>query len=503
MLGGSGSPSLSRRGFLTLGSALLLTSTRGLAAEPSDPALLRLAASCKPRLDELERWVKSVGGSLHVALADISTGQELAGIDSGTVENPASNQKLVTAAAALHYLGGTFTYSTGLYGNLEGTRVARLVIRGDGDPSFSSSALENMVQNLVARGVRVVDEVLVDQSAFDDAYVPPAFAQQPGEWAAFRAPVCAVAIDGNAVTFCVQPTKRGQPAKVWFEPAGFVEIEGDVSTVADKKAAPALTLKGRGQKLLARVAGSIGEGAANERWRQRVEDPRYYAGYVLKRLLEQRGVTVSGGVALGGQNEQSELALHRSAPVAELLHQLGKKSDNFYAEMLLKAVGMKAKGRPAHSADGAEAAAALLKQIGAWDAGARITNGSGLYDANRISARSLTRVLAYAYQEPRLSADYLAQLPIGGVDGTLAARFYGLRAQRSVLAKTGTLRRIVSLSGYVFGPNRTTPVAFSFIVADVIGRQPEVRRRIDKIVEAMARDLWGKSTPAPAATAAR
>jgi len=477
--------------------ALLLVPARRAVAQAGDPALERLAKVARPKLEELEKWVAAAGGKLRVSLVDARSARELVGIDASTPENPASNQKLVTAGAALHYLGGAFSYRTGVYGKLEGSRVPRLVLRGEGDPSLSSQDLEAMVKSLHDRGVREIGELLVDQSAFDDSYVPPAFEQQPAEWAAFRAPVCAVAVDGNATTFCVRAAKAGEPAKVWFEPAGFVEITGDVATVAaDKKVSPRLTLQGSGQRLLGKVAGAVAEGTGSVRWRQRVEDPRWYAGYVLKKLCEARGIAVKGAVALGGHDEQGELASHRSRPLSELLHQLGKKSDNFYSEMLLKTLGYRLKGKPGKSAAGAEAAAAWLKQIGAWEPGTKISNGSGLYDANRLSPRTLTHLLSHTLNDTKLSGEFLDQLAVGGVDGTLVGRYYGLKAQRSVLAKTGTLRRIVSLSGYVFGPQRATPVAFSFIVSDVIGRQPEVRQRIDKIVTAMAQELWKPSRAA-------
>jgi D-alanyl-D-alanine carboxypeptidase/D-alanyl-D-alanine-endopeptidase (penicillin-binding protein 4) len=339
--------------------------------------------------------------------------------------------------------------------------------------------------------VRAVGEILVDQSAFDDEFVPPAFEQQPGEWAAFRAPVSAVAIDGNATTFCVEATKKGELARVWFEPRGFVDVDGEVATVGgDKKAYPRITLKGNQDRLRAKLAGAIPERGEKVRWRFRVDDPRCYAGYVLKRLLEEQGVTVRGGVSQGGANEPRELVSHRSAPLSELLHELGKKSDNFYSEMILKTLGMKLRGRPGKSASGAEALTAFLQQIGAWEDGTLQSNGSGLYDANRVSPRSLTRVLTHTLANPKLAPDFLDQLAVGGVDGTLKGRFHSLRDQRSVLAKTGTLRSVVSLSGYVFGPDRSSPLAFSFIVSKVAGRQPEVRRRIDRIVESLALELW-------------
>lgn len=481
----------SRRALLAFGATLPFGYGRAFAQSEVGGPLATLSPLLRPRLEELERWVQKQGGALHAALVDATTGAELAGIRAATPENPASNQKLITAAAALQFLGPGFTYQTGLFGAIDDGRVARLVLRGEGDPSLSSSTLSELAKALVGRGVRSVGEILIDQSAFDERFVPPAFEQQPNEWSAFRAPVSAVAVDGNATVFCVEPTKPGEPARVWFEPVGFVEVEGEVLTVPKgKKDHPRITLKGYKDRLRAKVAGAIPERGERVRWRFRVEDPRAYAGYVLKRALEEQGVRVSGGVSLGGADERRELVAHQSAPLSELLRELGKKSDNFYSEMILKTLGLKLCGRPGTSACGAEVLTAYLKQIGAWGDGAQQANGSGLYDANRVSPRALTRVLTHTLANPVLAPHYLDQLAVGGVDGTLKNRFKSLAEKRAVLAKTGTLRRVVSLSGYVFGPERSTPVAFAFIVSGIATRQGEVRQRIDQVVGELASELW-------------
>ncbi len=79
-----------------------------------------------------------------------------------------------------------------------------------------------------------------------------------------------------------------------------------------------------------------------------------------------------------------------------------------------------------------------------------------------MSARTLTRLLEAAYLDPSISRAYEEQLAVGGVDGTLRARFFALRSRRSVHAKTGTLNKVTALSGYVFGPSRKPASLFPF-----------------------------------------
>ncbi len=151
-------------------------------------------------------------------------------VAANTPENPASNQKIVTTAALLRHFDASFRFKTELCGARTGDSVPVLVLRGSGDPSLSSEDLRALAKTLAQSGIKRVGELLLDQSFFDAHYVPPAFEQQPQEWAAFRAPVSAVSLDRNVTTLNVAPTELGQPAKVWFDPEGFVDVTGEVHT---------------------------------------------------------------------------------------------------------------------------------------------------------------------------------------------------------------------------------------------------------------------------------
>src|SRR5690606_26082604 len=119
---------------------------------------------------------------------------------------------------------------------------------------------------------------------------------------------------------------------------------------------------------------------------------------------------------------------------------LGKDSDNFYAEMLFKAIAAHVEpGKPSTFPAAAKRISEWVSAVAPKARGTQIKNGSGLFDANRLSADCLTRVLQRAQRDPRFSAEFLAQLSVGGVDGTLRGRFRQQRASRVVRGKTGTL----------------------------------------------------------------
>ncbi|HEX3597548.1 MAG TPA: D-alanyl-D-alanine carboxypeptidase/D-alanyl-D-alanine-endopeptidase [Polyangiaceae bacterium] len=456
------------------------------ASDPGPPAVIASVAA-------LSDWTRSVGGHAGAAVMELVSGALLAHADEHRAQNPASNTKVLTAAAVLERMGPDFRFTTALLGHIEDHRVSPLVIRGDGDPSLETQDLWELASALRQLGVRKVDGILVDQSAFDDQYVPPAFASQPNEWAPFRAPVSAVSLERNSVTLNVVPGKAGNPAAVWFDPPGFVDVRGSVAT----RPAPAadgvrLTVSPNGPRLAADVGGFVGEGPPRLRFSKRIDDPRRFAGYVLADVLRAMQIDVKGDVGLGGASIHSRITYVESEPLAVLVRELGKNSDNFYAETLLKTLGGVSHGTPATTANGADAVTAWLKELGALEPGFRMTNGSGLFDANRVSTWTLVNVLRHAYLSPRVGADFVAELAVGGVDGTLHARFKDRGADRTVRAKTGTLDQVVALSGYVLGPLGKSPIAFSFIADGVTGKHAEARDHIDKCVEAIAASLWSR-----------
>jgi D-alanyl-D-alanine carboxypeptidase/D-alanyl-D-alanine-endopeptidase (penicillin-binding protein 4) len=451
-------------------------------------------------LPELEAAVHAISGDrvfkdaqIGIAILDIDSGRYLAMSNEHAPLNPASNAKLYTAATALATLHANHRFETTLSGNLHGGVVSGpLVLRGHGDPSLSTDDLWALVQELHAEGVKRVDgDILVDQRFFDEQTTPPAFEQQPNEWASFRAPVSALALNENTVTLSVRPSQPGAPALVAFDPPGFVDVTGEVKTGEAGADTVGLELSGNGRRLAAKLSGAVGSGSRLVRYTRRVEDPTLLGGYALRAVLEESGITVSGEVKPGA-HAGTLLARHQSQPLSALLYSLGKTSDNFYAEMIFKSLGGEGHGRPARSADGAELVTRWLDKVGANDPGVVIKNGSGLFDSNRVTAASVVLLLRAAWRDPSIQPEFVAQLAIGGVDGTLHRRFASERTRRAVRAKTGTLDDAIALSGYVLGAPGRGPIAFSILMNHIEGKVDPARRVADTLVEQIARRQWLK-----------
>lgn len=460
----------------------------GRAAELAPPAQSSVDEDAVQRAAKrFHGAIAELGATGAVAVWSLPDRRSLAAFDDEQPMNPASNAKLATALTALSKLGPEHRFVTGLYGDVEGGAVATLVLRGRGDPELDMAALVGLARQLHTRGVKRVGRVVVDQGHFSGGHVPPAFDQQPDEWASFRAPIAATSLERNTVTLWLRPTTRGEAAVASAEPPGFVDFEGRVVTGAkDSSERIQLELVTSGDRLVARLSGSVPEGTRPVPVVRRVDDPGRLAGFGLAAALKERGIEVEGPVELGGSGASNALALHRSRPLASIVSALGKDSDNFTAEMLFASLGALSSASTRSPSAGATVVEAELRERGAFPAGTRVVNGSGLFDANRASARGLVSLLASAAADPRLAHEYVAHLAVAGSDGTLRSRMTKLRERRTLRAKTGTLAASIALSGYVLGPDGRPRLAFSFLVDGARGKTGEARQAIDRAASALA-----------------
>ena len=439
----------------------------------------------EPSAQRLAKRARDAGGHVGVAVVEIGSGDTVVAHRADQPHDPASNMKLITAWAALRRLGPQHQYLSGLYGKIDGDRVPELVLRGEGDPSLEMRHLHEMVARLKRAGVVRVGDILVDQTRFDGQYTPPAFESQPNEWAAFRAPVAAVSLAANTVLFEVRPRRSGEKARLAAVPASFVSMAGRVRTTdpGDPENVR-MSLARDGHKLKATAGGSLPEGSSTVRFWRRVDDPTLLAGYGLHDACRDLGIAVEGTIKEGRVSKVKHklLSAHRSQPLARLLFALGKFSNNFYAEMIFKSLG----GRPASFDAASRAVEEELDRAGIDRNGMRFNNGSGLFDAGKLTPLGTARLLAHAAQDPRVAPEMLAHLSIGGVDGTVRHRLKKHADSRRIRAKTGTLAAVSAMSGYVLGADGKPSYAFSVMVNDVRGKAIGMRKHIDRFVASIA-----------------
>lgn len=462
-------------------AATLLVNAHVLA-QPA-PAVT-LASALEPLFTELP----GPGARIGVLVADAASGQVLFQHDADLALNPASNAKILTAAAALSLLGPERRFVTTLRGDVRAGAAAGLVLEGRGDPSLRTVDLLELARQAHAAGLRrVAGDVVVDDRWLGAEHLPPAFEQRPREVAAYRAAVGAASVDENALAVRVRAGAPGEAAAVACDPPGYCLVTAEVTSLAGEPARLGLDVAiERDGRERVRVRGNAVPGAAVVTLTRRLENPALATGWALRAALESVGVRVAGGVRVAAGAAGAVLARRESPPLSALLYEVGKDSNNFYAEMTLLALAAGDAGGPEVTfARGAERVVGWARAAGLDVAGLMVRNGSGLYDANRASARQLVGALRAAWRDPAIRDEFVAQLAVAGADGTLRARLRD--TGRAVRAKTGTLDDVIALSGFVLSGDPGRTLVFSVLANGVRGRGAEARALADALVTRLAR----------------
>lgn len=375
---------------------------------------------------------------------------------------PASVTKLVTAAAVLRHIPLGTRFDTRLMSAApleDGILAGDLVLEGRGDPSLVSETLWLLANELASTGVRVVEgDLVVDDSYFDDIYLDASRDTRRSDHA-YDAPIGALSFNWNAVALTVSPGPvPGSPAQVQVEPESpYVQVRNSAVTVAgqgiDRLVVSRLPGRGgEGDTLV--VSGEIGIAANPFEGYRNITDPARWSGENLRSYLAYRGIDVRGQVHKGLTPVGSRmLAQVQGRPVEQLVRDMNKISSNFIAEMLTKQLAARRHpDTPATLSAGTAVLEAYLAGLDIDLSEFTLKNPSGLTRLNRLSAASLVALLDDMASDFRLAPEFLASLPVAGIDGTLETRMTDTPAQGWLRAKTGYIEGVVSLAGYAGSP---------------------------------------------------
>ncbi|MCX7924653.1 MAG: D-alanyl-D-alanine carboxypeptidase/D-alanyl-D-alanine-endopeptidase [Fimbriimonadales bacterium] len=437
-------------------------------------------------------------GYCGVVVRDVQSGETLYRRDAERMLIPASNMKLLVTAAAIHLLGPDYRFRTRVWaqGTLlpDGTLQGDLILQGLGDATLEWRDLQTLARKVREAGVqRVRGYLLYDDSWLDaDRY---GFGwSSDDEPYGYQAQMSALCAERNAVRLYAKPAAQvGEPAQIRVEPeTDYVEIVNLTRTVAQgtrDTSLDATRTRARNQII---VYGAIAQGAQEvSLGRYSVENPPHYAAHLFRNALQQAGVTVEKGIvpnmtplpapdANTTPDATRLVAEHVSAPLREVIALINKPSDNLLTEITLKVIGKEKRGVGTTQA-GVQAVREFLQQAGLEMGAAHLVDGSGLSRINGVSPENFVRLLEYMHRSLHAEA-FRDSLPVYGVDGTLRNRLRGTLVQGNGFAKTGSLNRVSSLSGYL----RTKSgryLAFSIIMNAYNASAADARTLQDKLVQ--------------------
>jgi D-alanyl-D-alanine carboxypeptidase/D-alanyl-D-alanine-endopeptidase (penicillin-binding protein 4) len=436
--------------FLTLALGALLA-----RAELPPPVQQALAAAQIPE------------SSVAIVVQPVDAGQPLLTHNASKSMNPASVMKLLTTYAALDLLGPAHTWQTTAWADAapaNGTLAGNLYLKGSGDPRFAIEHLWSLLRQLRVRGIeRIAGDIVLDGSAFAAIdFDPAAFDNKPMR--PYNVGPSALLINFQALRFTLQPA--GDQARVLLEtPSDGLRLDNRLRLVAgpcgsDWKDRIALRLQpekdGQRLELSGTYAALCGERALNL---APLPPPAQAAG-LIRALWRELGGGLSGRVRDGHLPAvATPLARHDSAPLAEIIRDINKFSNNVMARQLFLSLA---------ASDSQPASSDLAgRRLAEWLAGRRLNfpelvvdNGSGLSRRERISAASMNSLLLDAWRNP-LMPEFVSSLPLAGIDGTMKKRLNGGAPAGRAHIKTGTLEGVRTAAGYALdGSGRRYALTF-------------------------------------------
>ena len=465
--------------------ALLALAARASTAPASDP----LARGIDPILDR----PAFAGAFWGIEVRGLTSGRLLYARNAEKSFRPASTLKLLTTAAALDLFGPearlrTTVETTGRL-DARGRILGDVFLVGRGDPDLSGrfasdnelAAFEELAEALRAAGARRIEgRVVGHEGAFTGDRRGSDWGWEDLTWS-YGAEVSALSFNDNTVELKLLPGERAlDPVLLEMSPRSSYYSVASTAVTTSAGAKRDLTLvRDPGSNRIC-ITGTLPIG---ETWEGRValEDPARYAATVFMEVLEAKGIRVAGPVATSSEAlplGSRVLAAHESPTMVEMLKVVNKESQNLHAEMLLRLLGQRTRGEGSVAA-GHEAAQAFLARLGIASDTWALEDGSGLSRSDLVSPRGLVALLSAMSRHP-LAVPFRESLAVMGVDGTLKTRLKGTPAEGRIQAKTGTLRLVNALAGYVTRP-AGEPLVFSIVVNNHTAPGREAVAAIDEI----------------------
>jgi D-alanyl-D-alanine carboxypeptidase/D-alanyl-D-alanine-endopeptidase (penicillin-binding protein 4) len=395
---------------------------------------------------------------VSIVVRDASSDTTILELNPDTPRTPASTMKVLPTWAALDLLGPAYAWKTRAWADAPVTRgvlKGNLYLQGGGDPLLTIERWWRFVNDLRQTGLRVIEgDIVIDQTRF----TPPD--ERPEDfdgkfWRTYNVLPDALLVnwqssdftirpsdDGNGIDLTIQPYPEGLAVdnRVTLASGRCVGNNNRVSYVIDPAQPERVVVNGR-------LSASCGP----QSQRLAIMDAAHYAWGTFVTLWRQAGGQFRGGMLRAPTPPSSRLLLtHESEPLSEIVRVTNKYSSNMMARSLVLAIAAEMNGTPATAAAGEETIIGWLKTRGLVFPELVIGNGSGLSREARISADSMARLLVGARQS-RYAPEFLTSLALGGLDGTLQKRFQEVGDPSRIRMKTGTLRDVSAIAGYVVG----------------------------------------------------
>lgn len=421
------------------------------------PAPPVAAASFPRRIEIVLKGHALSSDSFGFVVQEVGSGATILEHNATMAFNPASTMKVLTTLTALEQLGPSYTWNTAVYALgtiVDGTLNGDLVIQGGGDPFLLEEHVRNMLKAVQRAGIQRITGDLVLDTAYFDAGVSqePMIDNQSNR--AYNVLPHALMTNFQTVTFHFRPASNGKDVVVNTDP---VLSNLQVHNMLRAKAGPCEGYN-RGIRIqddpenprAVVLSGDFPTGCRDYSLVRAVLTPNEYFYGLFSYLWTQLGGEFSGNLREATMPQDAEpLLVWGSPPLAEVIRSINKFSNNLMTRQTLLTLGAERSAMPATLQNGADAVNEYLGLLGLDGTSLVVSNGAGLSRDAAISPALMNAVLQHGYDSPYMP-EFLASLPINGLDGTMRTRLRDDKLRGNMHVKTGSLDEVSAVAGYVF-----------------------------------------------------
>jgi len=433
---------------------------------------LAVGATLSERLMSLMNGRVGRSSEASLQVVEVDSGAVIAEREPNMPLAPASNMKLFTTAAAIDLLKPTFQVTTTVYARgtvqANGTLEGDVKVVGHGDPTIggrfhdgrATAVIEEWATDLKRAGIKSIHGTLIFEYGYmDTEYIHPTWpVDQLVNW--YEAPIASFSMQEGCIEVRVMPSRPGKPCVVQFEPpTNYLQLENNCRT---GRGMPYIT-RLRNQNTIV-IRGGVPARSGVSQVYVTVVNPIHYFATVTHETFERAGIHLQGDVVLTPQDNRPDwrAVSQHSTPLNVLIYVVNKKSQNHYAEEVVKMIGAETKRDGSWAAGTGAVTEWLTTKIGVPSNEYRQADGSGMSRDNRASANAFIKLLRYMWKSP-WREDFVSSLPYSGdPDSKFGHRLRQAPFARQVYAKTGYINGVVGLSGYVHAQSGKV-YAFSFV----------------------------------------
>ncbi|HEV7241720.1 MAG TPA: D-alanyl-D-alanine carboxypeptidase/D-alanyl-D-alanine-endopeptidase [Thermoanaerobaculia bacterium] len=436
------------------------------------PVSVPVGRTFEERLDSLVNGTVAQSGDASIQIVELGSGRVVAERNPHMPVAPASNMKLFTTGAAIDLLKPSFEVSTEVFvrGQIDATGTLNGDVRvvGRGDPTIggrfhdgsATAVIQEWAADLMRAGVKTIAGNLVfEHGYFDAEYIHPTWpVDQLTAW--YEAPIAAFSMQEGCVAVRVLPSRAGQRCVVQLDPpTSYVQVQNSCRT---GRGLPFITRANGSNTII--VRGGVPARSGTTEVFVTVENPVHYFAAVTNETLQRNGIAIQGQIVLTPRDARTDwrLVTKHTTPLNILVYVINKKSQNHYAEQVLKMIGAEMRNEGSWAAGNAEIKEWLTTKIGVPANEFYPVDGSGMSRNNRASANAFVLLLRYMWKSP-WREEFVSSMPYtGDPDSKFGNRLRQPPFARQVYAKTGYISGVIGLSGYVHAQSGKV-YAFSFL----------------------------------------